>query len=72
MKEVMILIQKGGKVKIFAEGPHGAGTEEFTQSLAEELGEIEERHKGPHAHQHHADWRKTLQDHRVEEKGEGP
>ena len=32
MKEVMILIQKGGKVKIFAEGPHGAGTEEFSSS----------------------------------------
>ena len=71
MKEVILLI-KGKEIKIFAEGPNGAGTEKFTQELAEALGIIKERHKGPHAHQHHADWRKTLADHRVEQSGGHP
>lgn len=66
MKEVMLLI-KGSVIKIFAEGPKGAGTAKFTEKLAKTLGEIEERHKGPHAHQHHSDWELTLRDHRAEQ-----
>ena len=51
MKEVILIIQKGGKVKILAEGANGKGTEAFTEKLAGEMGRIEERHKGIH-HEH--------------------
>jgi hypothetical protein len=63
MKEVMLVIKKGGRVAIFAEGPKGAGTKEFTEALAKELGNIEERHKGVHGHHHHDRWQDTLRDH---------
>jgi hypothetical protein len=48
MKEIILVIQKGGKVKILAEGQAGQGTAEFTEKLAKDLGQIEERHKGTH------------------------
>jgi len=57
MKEVKVVIGKGGRTKILADGPHGAGTEKFTESLAKEMGTIVERHKG-HFHTHvHEDGR---------------
>ena len=46
MKEIKLIIGKGGKTKILAKGPAGKGTEQFTEKLAKEMGEIEERHKG--------------------------
>jgi hypothetical protein len=39
---------KGGRVKIDAHGTFGEGTSEFTLSLANDLGEIIERHAGKH------------------------
>ena len=36
---------KTGKTKILAKGSGGVGTEAFTEKLAKELGEIEERHR---------------------------
>ena len=50
MKEVILLI-KGDKCKIMAEGALGRGTEKFTEDLAKYFGEIIERHKcGTHTH----------------------
>ena len=46
MKEIKIIIGKGGRTKILAGGASGTGTSEFTKKLADELGDIEERHKG--------------------------
>lgn len=46
MKEIKLIIGKGGKTKILADGVKGKGTEKFTEKLAKELGDIEERHKG--------------------------
>lgn len=48
MKQVKLCIGKEGRVRILAEGPLGQGTERFTESLAKELGDIVERHKGHH------------------------
>ena len=47
MKEVKLVIAKGGRVKILAEGALGKGTSDFTMSLANLLGFIVERHRGP-------------------------
>ena len=47
MKEVKLVVQKGGRVKILAEGALGKGTSEFTMDLANLLGFIVERHRGP-------------------------
>lgn len=69
MKEVMLVFKPGGKIGIFAEGPRGAGTEDFTADLAKALGRIEERHKGPHGHTHHTRWQDTLADHLAEVRG---
>lgn len=53
MKEIRVVIA-GGKAKILAEGPAGKGTAGFTEKLAKDLGEIEERHKGvEHVAQEH-------------------
>jgi hypothetical protein len=46
MKEVIMVFKPGGQVKILAEGIAGKGTAAFTESIAKELGQIEERHKG--------------------------
>ncbi len=46
MKQVIVKIGKGGRTKILAEGPLGAGTEKFTAELARDLGTIQERHAG--------------------------
>lgn len=46
MKEIKLIIGRGGKVKILAKGTKGKGSEQFTEKLAKDLGEIEERHKG--------------------------
>jgi hypothetical protein len=51
MKQVKLTCLKGGRVKIDAHGTFGEGTSEFTMSLANDLGEIIERHKGSW-HQH--------------------
>ena len=48
MKEIKIVIGKGGRTKILAPGGKGQGTKAFTEKLAKELGDIEERHKGEH------------------------
>jgi hypothetical protein len=48
VKEVKLVFGKGGRVKILAEGMKGKGTENFTMKLAQELGRVVERHKGPH------------------------
>ena len=45
MKEIKLIIGKGGKTEILAKGMKGKGTEKFTEKLAKEMGEIEERHK---------------------------
>lgn len=45
MREVKLIIGKGGKVKVLAKGTKGQGTAAFTEKLAKELGDIEERHK---------------------------
>ena len=50
MKMVILKI-KDGCVKILADGPYGAGTEDFTIGLANDLGIITERHIGYH-HSH--------------------
>ncbi len=61
MREVKLVVGKGGKVEIHADGPKGQGTADFTMALAEELGEIVERHKGyHHTHEH--------QEHKVREE----
>jgi hypothetical protein len=41
--EVRLIISKGGKVKILDKAKNAAG---FTEKLAKELGQVEERHKG--------------------------
>ena len=46
MREIKIVIGKGGRTKILAPGSKGQGTKKFTEDLAKELGDIEERHKG--------------------------
>ena len=46
MKEIKLVISKGGKTKILAGGAGGAGTAAFTEKLAKELGQVEERHRG--------------------------
>lgn len=46
MKEIKLVFGKGGKMKILAGGTKGTGTANFTEKLAKELGQIEERHKG--------------------------
>ena len=51
MKQVKLTIGKGGVVKIDAHGQEGAGTAEFTERLANDLGKIEERHIC-HDHEH--------------------
>lgn len=48
MREVKLVFGKGGRVKILADGTKGKGTEKFTLKLAQELGRVVERHKGPH------------------------
>lgn len=48
MKQVKLKFASGGRVRILAEGPNGKGTEQFTESLAKDLGRIVERHKGHH------------------------
>ena len=47
MKMITLKI-KEGRVKILADGPYGAGTEDFTLNLAKSLGFIAERHQGYH------------------------
>lgn len=61
MKEVKVVIGKGGRAKVLADGPHGAGTEKFTESLAKELGTIVERHKGLHHHHYFDDVTKSIE-----------
>ena len=55
MKQVKLQIMNGGLVKILAHGTFGEGTSEFTKSLATDLGEIKERHKGHHHVHTHVD-----------------
>ena len=43
-----LILCRGGRVKIDAHGTFGEGTAEFTLALANDLGEIIERHKGHH------------------------
>ena len=50
MKQVKLFFQKGGRVRIDAHGTFGQGTADFTLRLAQDLGEIIERHKGNHSH----------------------
>ena len=45
MKEIKIIFGKGGRTQILAPGQKGQGTAQFTEKLAKDLGEIEERHK---------------------------
>jgi hypothetical protein len=45
-KEIKLVIGRGGRTKILAGGVKGQGTADFTESLADELGNTEERHKG--------------------------
>jgi len=55
MKEVKLVILRGGRIKILAEGANGKGTADFTMSLSQDLGFIVERHRGPaytETHQH--------------------
>jgi len=47
-KEIKIVIGKGGKVKMLADKASSGETAAFTEKLAKELGEIEERHKSGH------------------------
>ena len=54
MKEIKIVIKRGGKVVINAKGMAGAGTEIFTEKLAKDLGAVEERHKGQNYGENHA------------------
>ena len=54
-KEIKIVVGKGGKIKILAEGAKGQGTAAFTEKLAKELGETEERHKGETYESSHQD-----------------
>ena len=65
MREIVLLFQ-GDKVKIFAEGSHGIGTEKFTEEMAKSIGTIVERHKGlhPHGHGEHTHWEEVLAAHR--------
>lgn len=54
MKEVRLHFMKGGRVRILAEGANGKGTADFTLGLANSLGSIVERHRGPtyeHVHE---------------------
>ena len=44
MKQIKMIIGKGGKVIIDAKG--AGGEAKFTEDLAKDLGDIEERHKG--------------------------
>ena len=46
MKEIKITSGKGGKTKILAPGEKGQGTSNFTEKLAKDLGQTEERHNG--------------------------
>jgi hypothetical protein len=49
MKEIKLTFGPGGRVKVLDNGLKkggGTGSTKFTEKLAEELGEIEERHKG--------------------------
>lgn len=48
MKEIKLIFGKGGRVKVLDQGlkKSGGSSAKFTEKLAEELGEIEERHKG--------------------------
>jgi hypothetical protein len=41
--EIKLIIGRGGKVKILDKAKNAAG---FTEKLAKELGQVEERHKG--------------------------
>lgn len=53
MKQVILEYDKGGRIRILAEGSHGKGTEKFTENLAKSLGRIRERHRGPiYTHTH--------------------
>ena len=51
MKQIILVFKAGGVCQILAHGSYGEGTEDFTLSLANTLGEITERHEGPH-HNH--------------------
>jgi hypothetical protein len=47
MKEIKLIFGKGGQVKVLDKGlKSGGSSAKFTEKLADELGEIEERHKG--------------------------
>lgn len=44
-KEIKLII-KGGRVKVLAKGSSAQEAANFTEKLAKDLGDIEERHKG--------------------------
>lgn len=49
MKEIKLTFGPGGQVKVLDQGIKkggGTGSAKFTEKLGEELGDIEERHKG--------------------------
>lgn len=48
MRQVKLVLGKGGRVKILAHGTFGMGTADFTLALAKDLGTIIERHIGYH------------------------
>lgn len=50
MKEIKLVFGKGGKVQILTDAIKGKGTEGFTEKLAKDLGETEERHRA-HSYQ---------------------
>jgi hypothetical protein len=45
MREIKIVISKGGKAKITTPNSNEAEVNKFTEKLAEEMGKTEERHK---------------------------
>jgi hypothetical protein len=46
VKQIKLVFGKSGNTKILAPGSAGKGTEQFTEKLAKELGELTERHRG--------------------------
>jgi hypothetical protein len=46
MREIKIVISKGGKAKITTPNSNETDVNKFTEKLADEMGKTEERHKG--------------------------
>jgi len=62
MREIKIVISKGGKAKITTPNSNEAEVNKFTEKLAEEMGKTVERHKGE-AYDYNQDQNQITQGH---------